>query len=151
ETHAPEVILLDHQLPDGNAIDFLRWAREKENKARIVVLTAHGSIPLAAEAIKLGAEQFLTKPGELDSLRVWLEKRAERNRETGRDLALRCIEGKNGRKRFLHESPAKRRVEEVARSVAGSNVPRYIRGDTGSGKGVLARWLHQGSDRSDEA
>jgi len=151
ETHAPEIILLDHQLPDGNAIDFLRWARDKDNKARIVVLTAHGSIPLAVEAIKLGAEQFLTKPVELDSLRVLLDKLAERNRETRRDLAMRYVEGKNRTNPFLGDSAAMQRVEEVVRSVARSNVPVFIRGETGSGKGVLARWLHQASDRSDEA
>jgi DNA-binding NtrC family response regulator len=151
ETHTPEIVLLDHQLPDGNALDFLRWAREKDNKARIVVLTAHGSIPLAVEAIKTGAEQFLTKPVELDSLRVLLEKLAERNRETRRDLAMRYVEGKNRTNPFLGQSEAMKRVEEVARSVARSSVPIFIRGETGSGKGVLARWLHQASDRSEES
>ncbi len=111
-------------MPDGNAIDFLTWAREKDLKARIVVLTAHGSIPLAVEAIKLGAEQFLTKPVELDSLRVLLEKLAERNREDAarsRDALRRREEP--GPIHSFGQSAAMQRVEEVARSVARSNVP----------------------------
>lgn len=150
ESYATEIILLDHQLPDGTAIDFLKWARERQTQARTVVLTAGESIPLGVEAIKMGAEQFLTKPVELDSLRVLLDKLAERARETRRQLAKRYAEGRHRHDPFVGDSRAMRRVEEVARAVARSDEPVLIRGETGSGKGVLARWLHQASDRSEE-
>lgn len=78
----PDVVVLDHRLPDGSALDILRALRERIPWLPVIVLTGFGTIQLAVEAIQLGAKQFLTKPVDLAALaalieRVDRERRAE--------------------------------------------------------------------------
>ena len=70
----PDIALVDYLLPDGNALDLLPRLRGLDASVPLVVLTAHGSIELAVRAVKEGAEHFLTKPVELSSLLVILER-----------------------------------------------------------------------------
>jgi DNA-binding NtrC family response regulator len=117
----------------------------------LVILTGMGSIELAVRAIKEGAEHFLTKPVELPALAVVLERLLENRRNRHRQMARRSKAARHAADPFLGDSPAMRQLADDARRFLSSDSPVLIRGETGSGKGVLAAWLHQNGPRADEA
>ncbi|HEY8516679.1 MAG TPA: sigma-54 dependent transcriptional regulator [Candidatus Binatia bacterium] len=147
----PDAALLDHRLPDGTALDLLPRLRSIDPTVPLAVLTGHGSIDLAVEAVKQGAEQFLTKPIELPALLVVLERMLESHRSQRRQLADEVRRQKTALDPFLGTTRAIRTLAEEAKRVAGTDRPVLIQGETGSGKGVLARWLHENSPRAQEA
>jgi DNA-binding NtrC family response regulator len=141
---------MDYMLPDGNALEFLPKLKATDANLPVIILTGHASIDLAVQAVKEGAEHFLTKPVELAALLVILRRAIEnqRNRKA-------VSHGKSQRQRrsidpFLGVSPAIKRLGEQARRVAAAESPVLLLGETGSGKSVLARWLHESSPRADE-
>ncbi|MCM2254106.1 MAG: sigma-54 dependent transcriptional regulator [Vicinamibacteria bacterium] len=147
---APDLVLLDERLPDGSGLDLLPRLRTALPHVAIVVLTGHGSIELAVRAIKEGADQFLTKPVDMEALLMLVARLLDSGRDRRKVAALR------GGKRpaaepFFGMSPAMRQLEEEARALVESHRPVLILGETGSGKGVLARWLHARGPRADEA
>jgi DNA-binding NtrC family response regulator len=144
----PDVAIADYRLPDGTALDLLPLL--KEMSVPVVVLTAHGSIDLAVRAIKMGAEQFLTKPIELPALLLVLQRLLEDQRTRRKQLARRASESRTAVDPFVGASAVIRTLEEEARKVLASGSPILIQGETGTGKGVLARWLHDQGPRTDE-
>jgi DNA-binding NtrC family response regulator len=147
--YRPDVILIDYLLPDGNALDLLPRLKEIEPTVPVVILTAHGSIDLAVRAIKLGAEQFLTKPIELSVLLIVLRRLLEEQRNRQKQLAGRVRESRAAVDPFLGSSPAIRRLAEQAEKVLTVASPILIQGETGTGKGVLAKWLHEHGPRGE--
>ena len=147
----PDVAVLDYSLPDGTALDLLPRLKALDPDVPIVILTGVGSIELAVRAIKEGAEHFLTKPVELPALRVVLERLIENQRNKHRQVARRSKAARHTVDPFLGESAAMRQLADDARRFLSSDSPVLIRGETGSGKGVLAAWLHQNGPRSEEA
>jgi DNA-binding NtrC family response regulator len=117
----------------------------------LIILTGYGSIELAVRAIKEGAEHFLTKPIELPVVRVILERLLENRRTHQKQLASLSRQARERVDPFFGTSPAIRRLAEDVRRVLSADSPVLIRGETGTGKGVLARWLHDNSPRADEA
>ncbi|MFL5351754.1 sigma-54-dependent transcriptional regulator [Archangium sp.] len=143
----PDVVLLDYRLPDGTALELLPELRAVDPSIPVLVLTAHVSIDIAVQAIKLGAEHFLPKPLELPALRVMVERLLETQRTRRRQQA-QCASGPEELNPFLGESRAIRELEATARRLLDSDSPVLIQGETGSGKGVLATWLHQHGARA---
>ncbi len=146
----PDAVVLDHMLPDGTALDLLPRLREIDASLPVVVLTGHASIDLAVRAVKEGADQFLAKPVELPALLVLLRRLLESQRERRRQIAGRTRQAREAVDPFGGTSAPIRRLAEEARRVAASSSPILIEGETGSGKGVLARWLHRNGPRADE-
>ncbi len=146
----PDAIVLDHMLPDGTALDLLPRIRESDPVVPVVVLTGHATIDLAVRAIKEGADQFLAKPVELPALLVMLQRLLESQRERRRQAAGRARQARETVDPFAGTSPAIRALAEQAQRLAASSSPILIEGETGRGKGVLARWLHQNGPRRDE-
>ncbi|MDZ7379619.1 MAG: sigma-54 dependent transcriptional regulator [candidate division KSB1 bacterium] len=138
----PDVVVLDHRLPDGSALDILRALRERIPWLPVIVLTGFGTIQLAVEAIQLGAKQFLTKPVDLAALAALIERVDRERRAEAMLLANQENQSRQELSPFLGTSEAIRRVEAVAKRVAQSHAPVLLLGETGTGKGVLARWLH---------
>ena len=147
----PDLVLADYLLPDGTGIDLLPRLRQADPGVPVLILTAHASIDLAVRAIKEGAEQFLTKPVELPALLVMIQRLLENQRNRQKQLAGRSRSTREAVDPFLGRSEAIRRLAEAARRVAASDSPVLIEGETGTGKGVLARWLHDHGPRSEEA
>jgi DNA-binding NtrC family response regulator len=147
----PDVVVADYRLPDGNALELLPRLRAIDPGVPVVILTAHGSIDLAVQAIKEGAEQFLTKPVELPSLLAVLERLVEAQRHRRGQLAGRVREDRETIDPFLGSSSAIQRLAEDAERVRSAESPVLIQGETGTGKGVLARWLHRNSGRAEES
>lgn len=150
DTH-PTVAVLDYHLPDGTALELLREFKRSDPFVPLIILTAFGSIDLAVEAIKAGADQFLTKPVELSTLVVILQRAIEARRDHQKQLAGRSKQERDSINPFLGNSPAIRRLEDQAQRVLEVDSPVLIQGETGTGKTVLARWIHANSRRADEA
>jgi len=147
----PDAMVLDHMLPDGTALEVLPRIREIDATLPVVVLTGHATIDLAVRAVKEGADQFLAKPVELPALLVMLQRLLESQREKRRQAAGRARQAREAVDPFTGTSAAIRRLADDARKVAASSSPILIEGDTGSGKGILARWFHRNGPRADEA
>jgi len=150
-TWRPDIALVDYVLEDGNALDVLPRLKSADPTVPVVILTAYGSIDLAVRAIKEGAEQFLTKPLELPALLVVLQRILENARNRNNQQARNSRRARHALDPFLGVSPAIRELSEQANRVLASESPLLINGETGTGKGVLANWLHDNGPRSDEA
>ena len=147
----PDAAIIDYLLADGNALELLPRLKGIYPEIPLVILTAHGSIDLAVQAVKEGAEQFLTKPVELPVLLVMLQRLLQERRNRQKQVVGTSRQARRAVDPFLGTSMAIRQLAEDASKVAGSESPILIRGETGTGKGVLARWLHDHSSQSDEA
>ena len=145
---APDVAIADFELPDGDALTVLERVRDRLPDLAVVVLTGHGTIERAVQAVKAGAEHFLTKPVELDSLvglvrRLLEQQRAQRLRRVEHDRTSRFPLDP-----FLGTSAVMRRLAADATRVARAEGPVLLIGPTGAGKGVLAAWLHHHGSRA---
>jgi DNA-binding NtrC family response regulator len=147
----PDVALIDYRLPDGTALDLLKMFKEIDPVVSLIVLTAHGTIDLAVQAVKKGAEHFLTKPMELPALLVILERLFAQNRTRRLHAARRARDARTVIDPFAGTSMAIRSIAEQARRLADALSPVLLLGETGTGKGVLAAWLHGHGPRADEA
>ena len=147
----PDVAVLDYNLPDGNALELMPRLRTIDPLLPFIILTGFGSIELAVQAVKQGADQFLTKPADLPTLAVLIQRIVENRRDRQKQIAEKTRRGRNQVDPFLGKSPAIRRMSELAHRVVSTDSSILILGETGTGKGVLARWLHDNSSRSAEA
>jgi len=147
----PDVTICDYELPDGNALDLLPQFRAFDPTSAVIILTGHATIDLAVRAIKEGAEQFLTKPVDGPALLALLHRVLERRRGERRHAASETLRPGAESDPFVGTSPAIRSLADQAAAIAASDCTVLIQGETGSGKGVLARWLHHQSARSEDA
>jgi DNA-binding NtrC family response regulator len=147
---AVDIAIVDFSLPDGDGLELLEHIRNSDSDIPVIVLTGQGTIELAVRAIKEGAEQFLTKPVELSVLHTLLIRALENRRFRKQSLVSQSKTKRERLDPFLGRSAAIRQLEELARRVVSSESPILIQGETGSGKGVLARWIHDNSPRAEE-
>lgn len=117
----------------------------------MIVLTGHGSIDLAVQAIKLGAEHFITKPVDLGVMFKLLSRALDDQRSRRRQLVSTRTQERYQRDPFLGSTAAIKKLENEVERILASDRPILIQGETGTGKGVLANWLHQHGPRCDEA
>jgi DNA-binding NtrC family response regulator len=150
QTARPDAAIIDYRLADGNALELLPRLKGTYPEIPLVILTAYGSIDLAVQAVKEGADQFLTKPVELPALLVMLQRLLEEQRNRQKQTASKSRQAHTDIDPFLGSSAAIRQLAEDARKVLASESPILIRGETGTGKGVLAKWLHDHSPRAEE-
>lgn len=147
----PDVVIADYMLPDGTALDLIPRLKEIDPEIPLLVLTGHGSIDLAVKAIKEGAEQFLTKPIEMSALHVILQRLLESQRRHHKHLASKSRRIRTAMDPFIGTSAAIRLLATQSNKILSTESPVLILGETGVGKGVLARWLHENSPRAEEA
>jgi two-component system, NtrC family, response regulator AtoC len=151
---APDVVILDYRLPDGTGLEFLQKARATESDAHIILITGHGTIELAVEAMKAGADDLLTKPVALSALRDRITALAQRQRASSRLKFFEARE-REASHSIRGESSAMlalvQRIERIA-AVEGDGMlpPVLITGETGTGKELVARACHFWSARRDQ-
>jgi DNA-binding NtrC family response regulator len=142
--------VMDYSLGDGNALEVLPRLRAADASIPIIIMTGHASIELAVQAIKLGAEHFLTKPVDLTTLAVMLERSLENQRNRRKQALDHSRRSRDGINPFLGSSAAIGKLAEMVDRVASADSPILIQGETGTGKGVLAHWIHEHSTRTKE-
>lgn len=146
----PDAAVLDYRLPDGNALDLLRRLRTIAADVPLLVLTGHGSIDLAVKAVKEGAENFVTKPVQLPTLLVMLERSIDVQRQRQKQAAGRTRLARDSINPFVGSSAAISELEAQCLRLVHTQSPILIEGETGVGKGVLASWFHRNGLRADE-
>jgi len=146
----PDAIVLDYRLTDGFSLDIVPEVKALHPDLPIIILTGHGSIDLAVKAIQAGADQFMTKPVDLSALEVMLTRLLESRKAVKRDMATRTRWAAQKVNPFIGTSEAMNRLRNEAERVAATDRPVLIQGETGSGKGVLAKWLHRSGPRMDD-
>ncbi len=149
-TLRPDVAILDYRLHDGNALDLLRKFKQIDSGVPLIVLTAFGSIDLAVQAVKEGAEQFLTKPIELPSLLVVIQRLLENRRLQRKQRAIITRENRDRIDPFFGDGQAIRELAGEVHRILATDSPILIQGETGTGKSVLAAWLHRNGPRAGE-
>jgi DNA-binding NtrC family response regulator len=147
----PDVVLLDYMLPDGNALTLLPSLQEIQPEIPVIILTGHGTVDLAVEAMKAGAEHFVTKPLELAALHRIVLRSLENQRNRLKVVANESRIAREFLDAFVGQSPGIRRLARLAEKCLRTDGPILIEGETGSGKGTLAMWLHKHSPRAGEA
>lgn len=147
----PALIITDLKMPNLDGMGLLGKLREQKQDIPVIVTTAFGEVSVAVQAMRAGAEDYLTKPIEFDALLLAVERGLERREiaaETEnlrRQLRTRDQVGLEG---LLGTSPAMQRVYAMAKQVAPSRATVLITGESGTGKGELARALHALSPRA---
>ena len=136
---APDAVVSDLRIPDGDAFGLLPRVRELHPTMPVFIVTGHGTIDLAVRAVKSGADDFLTKPVELDHLTRLLERALGSLSPTA--LGVRAERTASGA--FESRSRAMVLVEEQVERLRHADCPVLLLGETGTGKSVLARRIHQ--------
>ena len=147
-----DAILCDVRMPAMDGLTFLRRYRDGGGEALVIVMSAYGNEDAAIAAMREGAYDYLHKPFRPDEVTLTLRKAQERERLRREVASLRASLGADLVKgEVVAESPAMRRVLELASRAAGSNSTVLVTGESGTGKEVLARALHRMSPRSESA
>lgn len=147
----PDVVVSDYSLPDGNGLELLSRLKSITPDFSFLIMTGHGTIDLAVQVIKAGADQFLTKPIELPSFLTVLQQILEHRRNHRNRLANQPRKQSLSLDPFLGTSSVIRTLAQKAKKLLSTNSPILIQGETGTGKGVLAAWLHYHGPRQGES
>ncbi len=145
-----DAILLDLRLPDGNAIEWIGELHSAHENMAIIVISGLSDIPTAVKAMKYGAHNFLTKPVNMDDLVTSIKKSLEVEELRRRDSIHQRLAPQKAEP-FFGNSPAIEKIIQYANVAAMNNTVVLLHGETGTGKGILARWIHDHSARKNEA
>jgi DNA-binding NtrC family response regulator len=147
----PLIVLLDLQLPDMDGLEVLQLLRAKTPGIEVIMLTGHGSIDSAIEAMRLGAADYVAKPCPLDDLELRIQRSMERRSLRRRaSLLERGLTPPDPGSSFVGESPAFVAALRLIERVAPSDSSVLVCGETGSGKEVAAKMLHARSARPEK-
>jgi two-component system response regulator HydG len=146
-----DVILTDLRMADLDGLAILRRAREQAPDAEVIMITGYGDVKSAVEAMTQGAYFYLTKPVDLDELRVIVQKASEKQRltRTNRDLK-RQLDERFGFEGLIGNSQAMQDVIKRLQQVAGTDATILLLGETGTGKDLVARAIHNNSRRKNK-
>ncbi|GAB4275451.1 MAG: sigma-54 dependent transcriptional regulator [Coriobacteriia bacterium] len=149
QSEEPDVVILDHKMPSPDGMEVLRTLRSKDYTFPVIMLTAHGSVETAVEAMKAGATEYLTKPFDLDELKISIAK-ALRFADLAEEVeVLRAEVDREWDIEGIVAGDAKMlEVMETVRQVAPTEATVMIFGESGTGKELIARALHRLSPRS---
>jgi two-component system response regulator PilR (NtrC family) len=142
QSQAVDLCLTDMKLPDGNGLELVSYIQANASQVPVAVITAHGNVESAVQALKNGAFDFVSKPVDLSALRSLVS--------TALKLRERRLSGEGrGATRLLGTSPAIEQVRAMITKVARSQAPVHISGESGTGKELVARLIHENGARAD--
>jgi len=146
-----DLVITDVYLPDLNGIDILKRTKEKDPDTGVIVITAHSSVESAVEAIKVGAYDYLTKGFSLDEIELTVDKFFNFHRLVKENAQLKYELGRRYNiENIVGNSPEMKKVFETVEMVAPTNATVLLQGASGTGKEVIAKAIHQLSDREDK-
>lgn len=135
-----DLCLTDMRLPDGDGLQLVEWIQGHASGVPVAVITAHGNVETAVQALKLGAFDFISKPLDLQNLRNIVQS------------AMRLDKKQSGEQsRLLGDSAPMRQLRDMIERVARSQAPVYISGESGTGKELVARLIHDSGPRKENA
>jgi two-component system response regulator PilR (NtrC family) len=143
KTYSFDICLTDMRLPDGNGLELIDIMQAMPAPLPVVVITAHGNMDTAILAMKKGAFDFVSKPVDLAMLRQLIDSALKISAPTSQ------LKERRTRHLLLGESAVMRGIRSKIDKLARSQAPVYISGESGSGKELVARLIHQQSSRSD--
>jgi DNA-binding NtrC family response regulator len=144
----PHLLLLDIEMPEESGLDYLRQLKAQPSSPVVIINTAYGSEKIAVEAMKSGAYDYLSKPFEVDELRLVVERALEHLAMAEENLRLKrqlVSEGQFGA--MIGSSKAMRELFDLADRIAQAEVTVLIQGESGTGKDLLATEIHRRSNR----
>eukprot|EP01037_Dinobryon_pediforme_P026781 gene26781-29415_t len=142
------VVLTDVRMPGMDGIELFRAARVRDPDLPVLLMTGHGDVAMAVQALKDGAWDFISKPFDPEAL-VAAIGRATAHRSLGLDSRrLRALAENVGESALVGRSPAIEQLRGMVTVLAGAQVDIFIEGETGTGKTLLARLIHQAGGRS---
>jgi DNA-binding NtrC family response regulator len=144
----PDVVLTDVRMPGMDGVELLGRVKALRPETMVVLMTAYGTVKTAVKAMKLGAEDFLSKPIDVEELEAVLEKVIEKKRLLAETRVLReRLDHKYRLENLVGESPEMLAVFKTIRQVAASSSSVLLLGESGTGKELFAQALHQNSPR----
>jgi two-component system, NtrC family, response regulator AtoC len=144
---APAVVLLDLLLPGMGGLQVLDQLKQSHPEVPVIVLSTVAQVRTAMDAVRRGAGEYLTKPFEPHELKLALHNVLEQRDQREDVPLLRRPVDQGGAVKFVSSSPRVVRIKEIARQVADTDVPVLLLGESGVGKEVLARFIHEQSRR----
>ena len=149
---SPDLIILDMKMPEMSGEDVLRELHSSGFSGRIIILTAFGSIPSAVKAIHAGAYDYITKPFDTDDLLLKVRRALEQiNLEKELANAKSIIEENYSAAGIVTNNSEMKRLLELIKRAAPSDVPILIQGSSGTGKELFAKAIHQHSTRKNQS
>jgi DNA-binding NtrC family response regulator len=151
EAGAYDLVLLDLMMPDRPGMDVLRDVRRKDRETPILVITAYGSVPVAVEALKAGANDFFEKPWKNEKLLIEIGHMISKRRLESENLQLRrALKQRYSFPNIVGKGDRMVRVLDLVAQVAPSRSNVLITGETGTGKELIAKAIHANSPRADQ-
>jgi DNA-binding NtrC family response regulator len=151
KTKHVDVIITDIKMPKVDGMTLLRMIKELDSEIVVIIMTAYGTIETAVEAMKLGAYDYITKPFSTEQVKLTVEKAVERQKLVYENKYLReKLNDQYNYKRIVGNSPSMQPVYELIDKVAPTDTAVLIRGDSGTGKELVAHAIHFNSRRKDK-
>lgn len=149
-TSAPDLIIVDLRIGDMNGLDIVKTCRADAPNAPVIMVTGHGSVETAVEAMRLGAFDYLTKPFDLGDLIKTVNHALARSGQApaANTLATQPLLRSTGSPKLIGHSEAVQKIFELVRRVADTDSPILIEGEFGVGKHMVARAAHEASRRN---
>ncbi|HVP06363.1 MAG TPA: sigma-54 dependent transcriptional regulator [Candidatus Acidoferrum sp.] len=143
-----DLVIADLNMPEMSGIDVLKTVKSFKKEQELIVMTAYASVDSAIEAMKQGAADYITKPFKVDEIKLVIEKTINRKKLVEENSALkRQLQTDNSFDKFIGNSEAIVKLKKLAQRVASSESTVLIRGESGTGKDLVARAIHHHSSR----
>ena len=143
-----DVLLLDLNMPGLGGMDVLKRIKSLDIPTEVIILTGHATVPTAVQAMKLGAYDYLTKPFNIEELTAVLEKAYEKKQILHENRILkRRVNEQSSRHAIVTANPIMKQVLEAAKKMATTSLPVLITGESGVGKELIAREIHDASKK----
>lgn len=143
-----DLVISDLKMPGLSGLELLAWCIREQPGLPVILITAHGTVDTAVEALKLGAQDFITKPFDLDELKQAVDKALRVERARRRNWLDDSMQGRDiGRFELIGRTPSMHKVFSLVERVADSPTTVLLVGESGTGKELVARALHAQSAR----
>lgn len=140
-----DLILLDIKMPKIDGMEVLEKAMAAGNEAPVIMISGHGTVENAVEAVRKGAYDFISKPPDLNRLLITIRNAIEKKSLVTETKVLKRKVGKT--REIIGESPAIQKIKDTIERVAPTEARVLVTGDNGTGKELVARWIHERSSR----
>jgi two-component system nitrogen regulation response regulator NtrX len=149
EQESPDLVFLDIKMPQMDGLEVLKQLKEKDGSVPVVILSGHGTVKAAVDAVKLGAYDFIEKPPDSERILIAARNALGQRRLAEENRRLKLVF--DDRYRMVGRSAALEKVWEAVRRAAPTSATVLITGESGVGKELVARAIHRNSNRRDEA